>query len=256
MNLVEDPLRGSKRTAAPICFDEGATNVGSRAHAIPHCKAVHLLDRRQCAHCGASGDERQQSDEARRDAHSSHVSVDLDGSGWVFPGLGDRGDHGVEAGGGRGDVHVVKRPHRGGEVARPDVDGDHGAPDDGVAGGQFVEQAAGEFVGSAAGTTDDACAVGRDERGGEEGAGEEATLGGERVEGGGGAGHAERGGGLEREREGVGEGGVSERREVRGGEHAGEEAERVAVAAGVHVGGQQLRQRGQALVAGGRGHRF
>jgi hypothetical protein len=28
------------------------------------------------------------------------------------------------------------------------------------------------------------------------------------------------------------------------------------VAAGVHVGGQQLRQRGQALVAGGRGHRF
>ena len=55
------------------------------------------------------------------------------------------------------------------------------------------------------------------------------------MEGGGGAGHAERGGGLEREREGVGEGGVGERREVEGGQHAGEEAERVAVAGGVHV---------------------
>ena len=229
--------------------------MGSGAHAMPHCKAVHLLDRCQCTHRSARRDERQQSDEARRDAHSSHVPVDLDGSGWMFPGLSHRGDHSVEAGSGRGDVHVVKRPRRGGEVARPDVDGDHGAPDDGVAGGQFVEQAAGEFVGGAA-IAADACAVGRNERGGEEGAGEEAALCGERVEGGGGAGHAERGGGLEREREGVGEGGVDERREVGGGEHAGEEAERVAVAGGVHVGGQQLRQRRQALVAGGEWHRF
>jgi hypothetical protein len=61
----------------------------------------------------------------------------------MFPGIGNRRDHDVEAGGGRGDVHEVERPRRLGYVARPDVDGDHCAPDDGVARGQFVKQAAG-----------------------------------------------------------------------------------------------------------------
>jgi hypothetical protein len=59
-------------------------------------------------------------------------------------GIGNRRDHGVEAEGGWGDVHEVERPRHLGYVPRPDVDGDHCAPDDGVASGQFVEQAAGE----------------------------------------------------------------------------------------------------------------
>lgn len=113
-------------------------------------------------------------------------------------------------------------------------------PNDGVAGGQFVEHAAGEFVEGSA-TAAAVCAVGRDEKGHEEGAGEEAALGGERVEAAAALG-TERGGGLEREREDVGEGGVDERRDVGGGEHAGGGAELVAVAGGVHLGGQQLRQ--------------
>jgi hypothetical protein len=121
-------------------------------------------------------------------------------------------------------------------------------PNDGVAGGQFVEHAAGEFVEGSA-TAAAVCAVGRDEKGHEEGAGEEATLGGERVEAAAALG-TERGGGLEREREDVGRtaGGVDERRDVGGGKHAGGGAELVAVAGGVHLGGQQ--QLRQALVAG------
>lgn len=164
----------------------------------------------------------------------------------MFPGLSNRGDHRVEAGGGRRHIHEIELTQRPGEVARSDVDGDHGATDDGVAVGQFVEQAAGEGGGGAG-------AVGGDERGGEEWTGEEATLGGEGVEGvggGGGGGEAEGGGGLEGEREGVGEGGVGERREGGVGDHAGEEGESIPVTAGVDVGSEQLRQRREALVAG------
>lgn len=166
----------------------------------------------------------------------------------MVPGLCNSGDYRIEAGGGRRDVHEVERLHRRGDVARADVDGDHGAPDNGVAAGQFVEQAAGGGGGGAG-------AVGGDEGGGEEGIGEEAAaLGGESVEGGCGRGGAEDGGGLEGKREGVGEGRVRERREVGVAEHVGEEGERLSVAAGIDVGSQQLRERREALMAGG--HRF
>lgn len=164
----------------------------------------------------------------------------------MLPGLHDRRDHGVEAGGSRRDVDEVQRPHGRGDVARPGVHGDHGAPDEAVAAGQFVEQAAGDVRGGRP-----AGAVGGDERGGDEGAAEEAAaLDGERVDRGGGGRDAERGGGLEGERESVREGRVGERRERRVGGHPREEGQRVAVAACVHVAGQLLRQRRQPPMAG------
>lgn len=248
LHQVKNPQRADQRAAPPVRLDEGAAEVAARKHAMPHCEAVHLPNRAQRAQRRAHGDERQQGDERGLDAHPLHPPVELDCTGWTLPGLDHRCDHRVETGGGGRDVHVTKRPRGRGDVPRPDVDGDHGAPDDSGAAGQFVEQAA-RGLGGGAG----ACTIGGDERGGDERVAEEAAaLAREGVDGGGGGGEreAERAGGLEREREGVREGRVGERRERRVGGHAGEEGERVGVAAGVHVRRQGFRQCRQPLVAG------